>query len=138
LPDAGSQVKPHYSERSHDGGDLAFLFLNACGVGRRFNDRRCGRKLDFRSAAPILLSAKTRARTQPGGRIHHKRRPACRLGLPMLSASFRMTQMAQNDRSTFSQRTFAGLYSNDTDAPIAAVRNLWTGTALDLAHGHLF
>jgi len=31
LRDAGSQVKPHYSGRGHDGGDLAFLFLNIGG-----------------------------------------------------------------------------------------------------------
>jgi hypothetical protein len=31
LRDAGSQVKPHYGWRGHDGDDLAFLFLNISG-----------------------------------------------------------------------------------------------------------
>jgi hypothetical protein len=31
LRDAGSQVKPHYGGRGHDGDDLAFLFLNNRG-----------------------------------------------------------------------------------------------------------
>jgi hypothetical protein len=31
LRDAGCGVKPHYGGYSHDGDDLAFLFLNISG-----------------------------------------------------------------------------------------------------------
>ena len=52
LLDTGSQVKPHYGGRGHDGGDLAFLFLNVSGdlvlLLRRLNDCRWGREVDFR------------------------------------------------------------------------------------------